>query len=87
VPRGIDLVAVRTAIEGIPGIASVHDLHVWSIAGDDASLTAHIVLAAGADHHAVRTLARAQIETGFAIHHATIQTELEPCEDVAALHS
>jgi cobalt-zinc-cadmium efflux system protein len=87
VPRGIDLAAVRTAIEGIPGIASVHDLHVWSIAGDDASLTAHVVLAAGADHDAVRTLASAGIETGFGIHHATIQTELESCEDAAALHS
>ena len=43
VPRGTDLDEIRTAMSAIPGVAGVHDLHVWSVAGDDASLTAHVV--------------------------------------------
>lgn len=86
VPRAIDLDAVRTAISAIPGIASVHDLHVWSVAGDDASLTAHVVLSLGADHDLARNMVGERLEADFAIHRTTIQTELEPCEDAAALH-
>ncbi len=37
------------AIGAVPGVAGVHDLHVWSVAGDDASLTAHIAIASGLD--------------------------------------
>ena len=47
VPRGMALGDVRSAIAEMPGVADVHDLHLWSVAGDDASLTAHVVVSAG----------------------------------------
>lgn len=52
VPRGHDLASLRAQILATTG---VHDLHLWSVAGDDATLTAHIVLDAGAAPQAVRT--------------------------------
>ena len=80
VPRGTDLGAVRAAIVATPGVASVHDLHLWSVAGDDASLTAHIVADSKGAGEAVRNEVQAMLEKHFNISHVTIQTEAEPCE-------
>lgn len=54
VPRGFDLDEVRGAIAGISGVADVHDLHLWSVAGDDASLTVHVLAQANAGMDDVR---------------------------------
>jgi cobalt-zinc-cadmium efflux system protein len=87
VPRGMDLDTIRAAIGAVPGVAGVHDLHVWSVAGDDASLTAHIAIASGLDQTAVRTAVAELLEAQFKIHHSTLQTETEPCGDEEALHA
>lgn len=87
VPRGISLDKVRAAISGVGGVSGVHDLHIWSVAGDDASLTVHIGLADGSDPEAVRVSIAALLETQFGIHHSTIQTETKPCGDEAAIHA
>ena len=86
VPRGIDLDAVRAAMRAQPGVADVHDLHIWSVAGDDASLTAHVVVSDGGDVDVVRVALAAMLEARFEIHHATIQPEIAPCADAASLH-
>jgi cobalt-zinc-cadmium efflux system protein len=86
VPRGIDLDAVRAAMRAQPGVADVHDLHIWSVAGDDASLTAHVVVSDGGDVDVVRVALAAMLEARFEIHHATIQPETAPCADAASLH-
>jgi cobalt-zinc-cadmium efflux system protein len=86
VPRGMDLDAIRAAIGAVPGVAGVHDLHVWSVAGDDASLTAHIGVVDGRDQTAVRKAVAEMLEDRFKIHHSTLQTETELCGDVDALH-
>lgn len=87
VPRGISLDKVRAAINGVGGVSGVHDLHIWSVAGDDASLTVHIGLADGSDPEAVRVSIAELLETQFGIHHSTIQTETKPCGDEAAIHA
>lgn len=86
VPRGTDLDEIRTAMSAIPGVAGVHDLHVWSVAGDDASLTAHVVTMLD-DPQAVRASISAMLEERFDIIHSTIQIETEPCSDEQALHA
>lgn len=87
VPRGISLDKVRAAISGVGGVSGVHDLHIWSVAGDDASLTVHIGLADGSDPEAVRVSIAELLEAQFGIHHSTIQTETKPCGDEAAIHA
>lgn len=67
------------------------DAAIWTIppgrvAGDDTSLTAHVVLSADADHDAARTMVGERLEADFAIRHSTIQTELKACEDAHVLH-
>lgn len=86
VPRGFDLAAIRAAMLEVEGVRGVHDLHLWSMAGDDASLTAHVVVGEGSDMEAARRAALAMLEDRFAIRHATIQTEAEPCGDGGELH-
>lgn len=86
VPRGFDLKAIRKAMGEVVGVTGVHDLHLWSVAGDDASLTAHVAIADGGDGEAIRRALTGMLETRFAIHHATIQTETEPCGDEESLH-
>ena len=87
VPRGFDLKSIRTKIREVPGVTGVHDLHIWSVAGDDASLTAHIAIADGSDSEITRRAVVGLLETQFNIHHATIQTETEPCGDEESLHA
>jgi cobalt-zinc-cadmium efflux system protein len=54
VPRGFDLASLRAQILATAGVAGVHDLHVWTLAGNDATLTAHVVLQSGAAQASVR---------------------------------
>jgi cobalt-zinc-cadmium efflux system protein len=53
VPAGIDLSAVRQRLQGLPGVAAVHDLHVWALASSENALTAHLVRSEPADHAGV----------------------------------
>jgi cobalt-zinc-cadmium efflux system protein len=86
VPRGFDLKAIRLAMGEVQGVIGVHDLHLWSVAGDDSSLTAHVALAEGSDAETTRRALTELLENRFNVHHATIQTETEPCGDEESLH-
>ena len=61
-PRGIDVDAVHQAMEEVPGVLSVHDLHVWTITSGMDSLSAHVVFADGYAHalflHTLREMLR-----------------------------
>lgn len=85
-PRGLSLKDVRTRIADVPGVAGVHDLHVWSLASDDVSCSVHVALAATAEAETVRRGIAAMLAERFHIEHVTIQTEQEPCGDVDHLH-
>lgn len=76
-PANVDLGAVTTALEGIPDVVGVHDLHVWTLTSDMDVLTAHVMVTGTADHHAVLDQARVLLAEGHGIHHATLQVEPE----------
>lgn len=86
VPRGVNIAELRTSIAATPGVIGVHDLHVWSLSGEDHSLSAHVELAEQADFDAVRSAVGAMLLELYKIQHATIQVEREPCEDADVLH-
>ena len=86
VPKGMQLSDIRAAMEASEGVESVHDLHLWSVAGDDASLTAHIVLAEAQDGEDVRLSVAALLEQRFHLHHVTLQTERVACHDGDHVH-
>jgi cobalt-zinc-cadmium efflux system protein len=86
VPSGINLAELRAAIAATPGVAGVHDLHVWSLSSNDHSLSTHVELAENVDFETVRTAVAKTLHDRYHIEHATIQVEREACEDAAGLH-
>jgi len=83
-PSGIDMRALGNAMEGVPGIGEVHDLHVWSLSSDLRALSAHLVLTGHPsleEAQAVGTEVRRAIREPFGIGHATLELECERCVD------
>jgi cobalt-zinc-cadmium efflux system protein len=83
-PEGLALAELACAMEAVPGVEQVHDLHVWGLTDDMRVLSAHVVL----DGHP--TLEEAQlvgvavkqaISRPFHIAHATLELECEGCVD------
>lgn len=83
VPPGIDLADIRDAIAATAGVADAHDLHVWATAGDEVTLTVHIVLSRDADAEVVRAAIEHRVGQAFGIGHVTIQTERIACAHAA----
>ena len=77
VPRDIDVEEVQHALAELPGVETVHDLHIWPMSTSETAMTAHLVIPGG--HPGKRFLAdvQAAMKERFAIHHITIQIELE----------
>ena len=75
-PRGLDADAVAHSLTQLPGVAGVHDLHIWAIMPGKPVLTVHVRHAPGAQapplllqtvqEHCLRV---------YGIHHVTVQVE------------
>lgn len=68
---------VGRALATVPGVASVHDLHIWSIASEQTLLSAHLVVRDLRQWETVLDACHALLAERFAIHHATLQPEPE----------
>ncbi|BDP43564.1 cobalt transporter (plasmid) [Deinococcus aetherius] len=75
VPENVDPGAVRTYLEGLPGVAAVHDLHVWGMSTTETALTAHLVMPGGVPDDAFYTRLQHDLEGSFGIEHVTVQVE------------
>jgi cobalt-zinc-cadmium efflux system protein len=85
-PAGIDLAGVRADLSGIPGVVDVHDLHVWTLTSDMEVASAHVMVSAGTDTHAVLDQARHVLAARHRLQHATLQVEPDDhhgCDEVA----
>ncbi len=75
VPEGIDETDVRTFLEGLPGVAAVHDLHIWPMSTTETALTAHLVMPGGYPGDEMLKHAADELEHHHAIGHVTLQVE------------
>jgi cobalt-zinc-cadmium efflux system protein len=75
VPKGIVLSEVRRYLEGLPGVDSVHHLHVWAMSTTENALTVHLVFPSGHPGDAFLARICRDLSTKFGIHHPTIQVE------------
>jgi len=82
-PPEVDLAALRAAMEGVPGVKAVHDLHVWTLTSGIHALSAHAVLQEGAAHGTVLGTLRQRVVDGFPISHVTVQLEERCCGEHA----
>lgn len=76
-PEGIGLDEVEKAMLSVPGVVSIHDVHVWSISSNDHAMSAHVELAdtALSETGAVLTTVKERLAHEFGIGHATLEAE------------
>jgi len=76
-PEGIELDQVEQAILSVPGVASLHDLHLWSISSTEYAMSAHVELAdtALSEIGTVLTAVKEKLAHNFGIGHATLEAE------------
>jgi cobalt-zinc-cadmium efflux system protein len=74
-PRGLDPVAIGNAMAAVTGVVEVHDLHVWEVTSGFPALSAHVLVDADTDCHAIRLALEHEIHERFAIEHTTMQVE------------
>lgn len=74
-PPGLDVDQVRARILTLPGVADVHDLHIWTVTSGMETATGHVVLADDAELHPVLDRVTALLAEEYHVTHATIQCE------------
>lgn len=74
-PFSVDPQVVGQALAAVPGVASVHDLHIWSVKAEEPLLTAHLVVRDASQWESVLQASHIMLAEEFDIHHATLQPE------------
>ena len=77
-PRHLDLEEIARRVSAVPGVARIHDLHIWTVGSAFPAMSAHVDLVAGADPEAVRRAVHRLLHQEYAVAHTTIQTESAP---------
>jgi cobalt-zinc-cadmium efflux system protein len=88
VPPGIDPDEVEAHLTALPGVAHIHDLHIWPMSTTEYALTAHLVIPGGFPGDEFLRQCSDGIAHHFGITHSTFQVEigadcaLQPAERV-----
>jgi cobalt-zinc-cadmium efflux system protein len=77
VPERIDPEEVERALARMPGVAAVHDLHIWPTGTTETVMTAHLIMTGAHPGNLFLDGAQRLMRERFAIGHCTIQIELE----------
>ncbi len=82
VPPGIDAEQVEETLATLPGVARVHDLHIWPMSTTQVALTAHLQMPGGHPGDDFLHDVQHRLEHDHGIHHMTLQIEIgdsDPC--------
>ena len=82
VPKHIPVDKVIEAIKKIPGVADVHDIHIWTLTSGVHALSAHVLITDQMVSRSTGIIQTAQenLKRQFDITHSTLQLECEKCE-------
>lgn len=78
VPARISTDGVRSKLVTLPGVESVHDLHIWPMSTTETALTCHLVMPAGHPGDAFIVSTAKMLQKEFDIRHSTLQFEVGP---------
>jgi len=78
VPDSLSLPEVGRAMASVPGVRSVHDLHIWSLDSRRTALSAHLLLTDARRWQAILEAERRLLHERFGVEHVTLQPELLP---------
>lgn len=76
VPRHVSMAEVQRRMLGVPGVAAVHDLHVWTVTSGMIAMSGHAVVPDLEAHPGVLGGIRGEMSR-LGIGHVTIQLEVE----------
>ncbi|MDQ3226855.1 MAG: cation diffusion facilitator family transporter [Chloroflexota bacterium] len=74
-PRGIVVADVRAAMDAVPGVEGVHDLHIWTVTSGLTALSAHVETDDVAGWESCMTTLATMLRETFGIAHVTLQPE------------
>jgi cobalt-zinc-cadmium efflux system protein len=83
-PSHLELAQIRAALADLPGVRSVHDLHLWSVTRGTESMSGHVVVESDVHTAAVLRAGAKLLKERFGITHVTLQVETSghpECED------
>jgi cobalt-zinc-cadmium efflux system protein len=83
VPDNVDLQKIKTEIEKIDGVNSIHHVHVWANSTTQNAMTAHISLNNSltiSELEAIKRDIKHEL-IHFNIHHSTLEFEFENCKE------
>ena len=75
VPPGVDSAQVRSYLQRLPGVAEVHDLHIWPMSTSETALTCHLLMPDGHPGDEFLVQAADGLRRQFAVGHPTLQIE------------
>jgi cobalt-zinc-cadmium efflux system protein len=85
VPDNIDAAKIQGFLAQRPGVAEVHDMHIWAMSTTETALTAHLVMPGGYPGDRAIDDIVGQLRKDFDIHHCTLQVEEGTTEHGCAL--
>lgn len=74
-PKGLNLEEIREALEKLPAVVRVHDLHAWTITSGMNAMSGHLVVEDMNRSSNILTEAQKLLHDRFDIEHSTIQIE------------
>lgn len=74
VPSHVSLEAVRSSIKAVPGVVSVHELHIWQLSESTVVASVHVLITPGQEYMDVANGIKAVMHD-HGIHSVTIQPE------------
>ncbi len=80
-PEGLDMMLCEKAFRSVPGVRSVHDLHVWTVGSQRVACCCHVVVSEQSIRQGEQVLRAVteMLDHEFNITHTTIQIEVEGC--------
>lgn len=88
VPQNMNLANVQEALLAIPGVKSLHHLHVWTISSGRHAMSAHVLVGDMQTRSTDQILKEINqtLQERFQIAHSTIQFECEDCQEGWTCH-
>jgi cobalt-zinc-cadmium efflux system protein len=82
-PETVDLGEVRVFLSDMPGVAQIHDLHVWPISTTETAMTCHLVMPGGHPGDQFLMECCRTLKKSYKIGHATLQIEVSEGNECA----
>ena len=87
-PSGMELTKITGAMQIIPGVIDVHDLHIWTLGSNAHALSCHVLIEDMPPSASNEILERINgVLCDLRIRHTTIQFEHTPCAGCSMTHT